>query len=432
MSATRLLPVVACLLAFGAGSVQSAPRAVTFPLHGCVNRRLTLGAGQLRLMDTKRRTVLYSYTDSGLRGDLAVQTSPACCLFAVRDPDRLLQVVSAETGAVLKALPAEAGADTATLAFGPDACFAALTEREAAGARMLSLISGETGAVVATLPGLRNLDLRFGPRGDALGLWERSRSFSIVSGETGAVRFHDPEFDLSQAEASVEVSADCSLFRLIEASEADPVRRSIRVIDGDTGQTLSRIAPEEAEAVPPHSRLLTYPVDLTAAGTAQWSVEDPGTGLTMLETGGGEGAQISGAEVEPRTKDPVLFTVAPERVNVPFRAEATAIDAAGNCRHCLVIGSAVRTSRSRAVVTQTFRNVPPSHGEVLLLNGTPGAWLVQVTANRRSFRTVLQDGQRRTLDIAAGLTKPQNTVSIRVLGRPGSGVNVLLQEPTGL
>lgn len=382
-------------------------------------------------MDTKRRTVLYTYADAGTPGDLVVQASSACCLFTVRDPGQALYLVSAETGAVLKSISAEAGADGAAVKFSPAVCVAAWTEREAPAVHTLSLVGGDAGGVVATLPGLRNLSLQFSPRGDALGVWEAGRSFQIVSGETGAVRFTDPDFNLSQAEAEVHVSADCSLFRLIEESETDLSRRSLRVVDGDTGQVLSQIAPEEHEANAPRCRLLTYPVDLASPGMAQWSVTDSGAGLVKLEAGDGEGAEVDAAEVVPRTQEPVLFSVSPARVNVPFRVEATAVDAAGNCRHCLVIGSALRTSRGRAVVTQTYRNVPPTHGQVVLLNGTPGAWLVQVTANRRSFRTVLQDGQRQTLNIEAALTREQNTVSIRVLARPGAGVNVLLQEPVG-
>jgi hypothetical protein len=74
----------------------------------------------------------------------------------------------------------------------------------------------------------------------------------------------------------------------------------------------------------------------------------------------------------------------------------------------------------------TFDGIGRTEGIVSLLNGTPGVESLVIRVNGSQFRTRLSAGKTKKIDISSALLHGTNTVTVAVLGDPGSSVDLTI------
>jgi hypothetical protein len=155
--------------------------------------------------------------------------------------------------------------------------------------------------------------------------------------------------------------------------------------------------------------------------------QDKGSGLASVSATRLTNAVLSIPPYVAGTQAPLIVTA--YRVNQALGTVVSleGVDAAGNVTNCdpalLEVGG-----RGEAR-TATASDILPTERYVTVYNGRPGINRLDIVVNKRTFEIDgLKPGQVRTIDIAKGLHKGKNVVTVKVEGNPDGSALVLISD----
>ncbi len=156
---------------------------------------------------------------------------------------------------------------------------------------------------------------------------------------------------------------------------------------------------------------------------------DAGTGLAEILVTRSENADTVVPPFTVGTNDPVVITATKIDQTQKARVETRITDLAGNVAICdpiLLLAIRDQHNADEAAIP----GVPRAEDKVTITNGTPGVATFEITVNGKKFKTSgLKDGEERTLDISSAMVPgDNNTVQVKVTGKPGGSANVMIWD----
>ncbi len=174
---------------------------------------------------------------------------------------------------------------------------------------------------------------------------------------------------------------------------------------------------------------------ITAVGTSggqrfiNITVQDrsPGSGLASVSATRLTNATLSVPDFAVGTQSPLTVTAYRTLSTLGTVISLEVVDVAGNVTNCdpalLEVGG-----RGEAR-TATASDILPNERYVTVYNGRPGVSRLEIVVNKRTFEmNGLKAGEVRTIDIAKGLHKGKNVVTVKVEGNPNGSALVLISD----
>jgi hypothetical protein len=183
------------------------------------------------------------------------------------------------------------------------------------------------------------------------------------------------------------------------------------------------------DAKPPVCTIVAQGVDPSTGAFIRFRVQDAESGLVRYRIAWSQNAAVAVDPFTPPTLAPVFVDVRAVDPAKPMGITIEFFDGAGRKATCDPIIVLV-TREERTPVELTFTDLPAEESLVTVTNGSPGLTHLEVRVNNRRYVVAgLEDGERRTVDVAAAMAPgATNTVVVVARGKPGGSAVVMLAD----
>lgn len=158
--------------------------------------------------------------------------------------------------------------------------------------------------------------------------------------------------------------------------------------------------------------------------------QDEGTGLASIVLNpASQNVTLHVPPFSPGTQDPVIVTANKIDKCKPARVDLTVTDRHGKTTRADPMDVTLLVRRDGRPLRVVLTDIPQAESKIELMNGDPGLSKVLITVNKKQFALRrLQNGERRTLDVARAMRARGNTITFRPRGRPGASAIAIVHD----